>query len=107
MPSHSTSLDVGLLWWARTSPCPSVSRAELWHWRNWPCLTALPPLLLKANATGGGGHVQMVQKAMQDLTYTSLCFPEAIKARGMDNAEDVPYYFYRDDGLLVWEAIKT
>ncbi|XP_068838120.1 polyunsaturated fatty acid 5-lipoxygenase isoform X3 [Capricornis sumatraensis] len=29
------------------------------------------------------------------------------KARGMDNAEDIPYYFYRDDGLLVWEAIKT
>lgn len=67
----------------------------------------LSPLPLKANATGGGGHVQMVQKAMQDLTYTSLCFPEAIKARGMDSAEDIPNYFYRDDGLLVWEAIKT
>uniref|UniRef100_A0A8C4PT81 Lipoxygenase domain-containing protein n=1 Tax=Equus asinus TaxID=9793 RepID=A0A8C4PT81_EQUAS len=61
----------------------------------------------KANATGGGGHVQMVQKAMRDLTYPSLCFPEAIKARGMDSTEDIPYYFYRDDGLLVWEAIKT
>nr|XP_031538254.1 arachidonate 5-lipoxygenase isoform X1 [Vicugna pacos] len=61
----------------------------------------------KANATGGGGHVQMVQKAMQNLTYSSLCFPEAIKARGMDSTEDIPYYFYRDDGLLVWEAIKT
>ncbi|XP_073935548.1 polyunsaturated fatty acid 5-lipoxygenase isoform X2 [Castor canadensis] len=59
----------------------------------------------KANATGGGGHVQMVQRAMQDLTYTSLCFPEAIKARGMESTEDIPYYFYRDDGLLVWEAI--
>ncbi|XP_069914224.1 polyunsaturated fatty acid 5-lipoxygenase isoform X2 [Oryctolagus cuniculus] len=61
----------------------------------------------KANATGGGGHVQMVQKAMQDLTYASLCFPEAIKARGMDSTQDIPYYFYRDDGLLVWEAIRT
>ncbi|XP_037660710.1 polyunsaturated fatty acid 5-lipoxygenase isoform X2 [Choloepus didactylus] len=60
----------------------------------------------KANATGGGGHVQMVQRAMQGLTYCSLHFPEAIAARGMDNKEDIPYYFYRDDGLLVWEAIQ-
>lgn len=74
---------------------------------NQPRLMALSPLLLKANATGGGGHVQMVQKSMQDLTYSSLCFPEAIKARGMDNTEDIPYYFYRDDGLLVWEAIRA
>ncbi|KFO33958.1 arachidonate 5-lipoxygenase isoform X1 [Fukomys damarensis] len=61
----------------------------------------------KANATGGGGHVQMVQRAMKDLTYSSLCFPEAIKARGMDSTEDIPYYFYRDDGLLVWESIHS
>ncbi|KAM5237175.1 polyunsaturated fatty acid 5-lipoxygenase isoform 4-T4 [Ctenodactylus gundi] len=61
----------------------------------------------KANATGGGGHVQMVQRAMRDLTYASLCFPEAIRARGMDSTADIPCYFYRDDGLLVWEAILT
>ncbi|XP_015143934.3 polyunsaturated fatty acid 5-lipoxygenase isoform X2 [Gallus gallus] len=61
----------------------------------------------KANATGGGGHVQMVQKAMKDLTYSSLCFPEDIKAKGMDSKEDIPYYYYRDDGIRVWEAIKS
>ncbi|XP_021253319.1 arachidonate 5-lipoxygenase [Numida meleagris] len=61
----------------------------------------------KANATGGGGHVQMVQKAMKDLTYSSLCFPEDIKAKGMDSKEDIPYYYYRDDGIKVWEAIKS
>lgn len=64
-------------------------------------------LSCQANATGGGGHVQMVQRAVQDLTYSSLCFPEAIKARGMDSTEDIPYYFYRDDGLLVWKAIQS
>ncbi|XP_041271391.1 polyunsaturated fatty acid 5-lipoxygenase isoform X2 [Onychostruthus taczanowskii] len=61
----------------------------------------------KANATGGGGHVQMVQKAMKDLTYSSLCFPEEMKAKGMDSKEDIPYYYYRDDGIRVWEAIKS
>uniref|UniRef100_H2UDI5 Arachidonate 5-lipoxygenase b, tandem duplicate 2 n=1 Tax=Takifugu rubripes TaxID=31033 RepID=H2UDI5_TAKRU len=61
----------------------------------------------KANSTGGGGHVQLVQKAMKTLTFGSLCFPDSIKARGMDSKEELPAYFYRDDGLKVWEAIKS
>nr|XP_020670265.1 arachidonate 5-lipoxygenase-like [Pogona vitticeps] len=67
------------------------------------CLFLIP----KANATGGGGHVQMVQRAMNYLTYSSLCFPEEIKARHMESSEDIPYYYYRDDGLKVWEAINS
>ncbi|XP_035256311.1 polyunsaturated fatty acid 5-lipoxygenase-like isoform X1 [Anguilla anguilla] len=58
----------------------------------------------KANVVGGGGHVELVQKAMKTFTYQSLVFPEAIKASGM---EDLPDYFYRDDGNKVWEAIKS
>ncbi|KAM9809803.1 polyunsaturated fatty acid 5-lipoxygenase-like isoform X2 [Syngnathus typhle] len=58
----------------------------------------------KANATGGGGHVQLIQKTMKTLTFRSLCFPDMIKARGM---EEVPNYFYRDDGHKVWEATKS
>ncbi|XP_053106005.1 polyunsaturated fatty acid 5-lipoxygenase isoform X2 [Hemicordylus capensis] len=61
----------------------------------------------KANATGGGGHVQMVQRAMKHLTYSSLCFPEEFKTRHMESSEDVPYYYYRDDGIKVWDAIKS
>ncbi|XP_056386363.1 polyunsaturated fatty acid 5-lipoxygenase isoform X3 [Hyla sarda] len=59
----------------------------------------------KANATGGGGHVELLLRAMKEFTYENLCFPEAIKLRGMDNKEEIPYYFYRDDGMKVWEAI--
>ncbi|KAL2083609.1 hypothetical protein ACEWY4_021382 [Coilia grayii] len=60
----------------------------------------------KANGTGGGGHVEMVQRAMKTFTYKSLLFPEAIKARGMDGKE-LPTYFYRDDGYRVWEMVKS
>ncbi|KAM8860360.1 polyunsaturated fatty acid 5-lipoxygenase [Spinachia spinachia] len=61
----------------------------------------------KANATGGGGHVQMIQKTMKSLTFRSLCFPDMIKARAVDDKEELPTYFYRDDGYQVWEATKS
>lgn len=43
---------------------------------------------------------------MKSLTFRSLCFPDAIKARGLENREELPTFFYRDDGCSVWEAIK-
>ncbi|XP_061644796.1 polyunsaturated fatty acid 5-lipoxygenase-like isoform X1 [Phyllopteryx taeniolatus] len=61
----------------------------------------------KANATGGGGHVQLVRKATKGLTFRSLCFPDMIKARGVDSKQELPTYFYRDDGYKVWEATKS
>ncbi|XP_076019755.1 polyunsaturated fatty acid 5-lipoxygenase [Genypterus blacodes] len=61
----------------------------------------------KANATGGGGHVQLIQRVMKSLTFKSLCFPEGIKARGVDIKQELPTYFYRDDGCRVWEATSS
>ncbi|XP_069466661.1 polyunsaturated fatty acid 5-lipoxygenase-like isoform X2 [Ambystoma mexicanum] len=61
----------------------------------------------KANAVGGGGHIVLLKKAMTDLTYESICFPQSIRMKGMESKEDVPNYFYRDDGLEVWKAITN
>lgn len=41
---------------------------------------------------------------MKSLTFRSLCFPDTIKARGVHKKEELPTYFYRDDGYKVWEA---
>uniref|UniRef100_A0A672KT59 Arachidonate 5-lipoxygenase n=1 Tax=Sinocyclocheilus grahami TaxID=75366 RepID=A0A672KT59_SINGR len=60
-----------------------------------------------ANATGGIAVVEVIDKAMKTLTYKSLCFPESVKARGADNKDDLPDYYYRDDGMMVWEAVKS
>ncbi|XP_019715428.1 arachidonate 5-lipoxygenase-like isoform X2 [Hippocampus comes] len=69
-------------------------------------LPAVHPVF-KANATGGGGHVELIQKTMKTLTFRSLCFPDMIKDHGMDSKQDVPNYFYRDDGYKVWKATKS
>uniref|UniRef100_A0A8C1SSW1 Lipoxygenase domain-containing protein n=1 Tax=Cyprinus carpio TaxID=7962 RepID=A0A8C1SSW1_CYPCA len=59
-------------------------------------------VFIKVSSINGAGMGKLIQNAMKTLTYESLCFPEDIKARGM---EDVPKYYYRDDGKMVWKAI--
>ncbi|XP_058629907.1 polyunsaturated fatty acid 5-lipoxygenase-like isoform X5 [Onychostoma macrolepis] len=56
----------------------------------------------KVGSISVDGMGTLMQNGMT-LTYKSLCFPEEIKARGM---EDVPKYYYRDDGMRIWEAIN-
>ncbi|XP_073716904.1 polyunsaturated fatty acid 5-lipoxygenase-like [Misgurnus anguillicaudatus] len=51
----------------------------------------------------GDGINQLLGRAMETLTLKSLCFPDTIKAREMEKA---PKYYYRDDGMLIWEAIN-
>ncbi|XP_056330459.1 arachidonate 5-lipoxygenase b, tandem duplicate 3 [Danio aesculapii] len=61
----------------------------------------------KANSSGGIGVLQVIHRAMKTLTYKSLCLPEDLKSRDVHNQEDLPNYYYRDDGMMVWEAVKS
>uniref|UniRef100_A0A3P9MEI9 Lipoxygenase domain-containing protein n=1 Tax=Oryzias latipes TaxID=8090 RepID=A0A3P9MEI9_ORYLA len=40
--------------------------------------------------------------ALQTMTYASLCFPDDIKERDL---EDVPNFYYRDDGRKLWDCM--
>lgn len=46
--------------------------------------------------------ITILRKALSSMTYRSLCLPDDISDRGL---EDVPNFFYRDDGLKLWNII--
>uniref|UniRef100_A0A8C5N037 Uncharacterized protein n=1 Tax=Leptobrachium leishanense TaxID=445787 RepID=A0A8C5N037_9ANUR len=57
----------------------------------------------KALVTGNGGVPILVRKALERLTYTSLCLPDDLKDRGM---ESIPKHYYREDGMKIWSAME-
>ncbi|XP_034043738.1 arachidonate 15-lipoxygenase B-like isoform X2 [Thalassophryne amazonica] len=53
-------------------------------------------------ASGGDGLFTLLKRSLSSLTYTSLCIPDDIAERGL---ESVPKFYYRDDGLRLWDII--
>jgi arachidonate 15-lipoxygenase len=48
--------------------------------------------------------LQLVRDAYQDWNIKEFAFPKEIANRKMDK---IPHYPYRDDGMLVWDALHT
>uniref|UniRef100_A0A673VQN9 Arachidonate 15-lipoxygenase n=1 Tax=Suricata suricatta TaxID=37032 RepID=A0A673VQN9_SURSU len=53
-------------------------------------------------STGGGGHVQLLQRAVALLTYSSLCPPDDLAERGLLGVQSS---FYAQDALRLWDTI--
>ncbi|XP_041958685.1 polyunsaturated fatty acid lipoxygenase ALOX15B-like [Alosa sapidissima] len=51
---------------------------------------------------GGSALSKLLRRATASLTYSSLCLPDNISERGL---EDVPNYYYREDGLKLWNIL--
>ncbi|XP_023814604.2 polyunsaturated fatty acid lipoxygenase ALOX8-like [Oryzias latipes] len=58
----------------------------------------------KFTASGGNGMVTILERSLSNLTYKSLCIPDDIKERGL---EDVKNFHYRDDGLKLWDIMHS
>uniref|UniRef100_A0A663F0L6 Arachidonate lipoxygenase 3 n=1 Tax=Aquila chrysaetos chrysaetos TaxID=223781 RepID=A0A663F0L6_AQUCH len=57
----------------------------------------------KVSSGGTGGLLLLVRRGLEKVTYASLCLPDDIRQRGMTQ---IPNYRYRDDGMILWEAIR-
>ncbi|XP_073321845.1 arachidonate 12-lipoxygenase, 12R-type-like [Pagrus major] len=57
----------------------------------------------KYAASGGEGMITILKRSMSSMTYSSLCIPDDIAERGL---QDVPNFYYRDDGLRLWDIIN-
>ncbi|XP_075869648.1 hydroperoxide isomerase ALOXE3-like [Nelusetta ayraudi] len=58
---------------------------------------------LNLSSLGRNGVIELMRRSMPEVTYSSLSLPENITARGLDS---VPNFYYRDDGLRLWEIIN-
>ncbi|ROL53666.1 Hydroperoxide isomerase ALOXE3 [Anabarilius grahami] len=52
---------------------------------------------------GGESLAKLLKRATTSLTYSALCLPDNISERGLEN---VPHYYYRDDGMKLWNIIN-
>ncbi|XP_072570210.1 polyunsaturated fatty acid 5-lipoxygenase-like [Paramormyrops kingsleyae] len=55
--------------------------------------------------TGFGMDAQweVLQRAVKQLTYKSLCLPDNLESRGVQKLKN---YHYRDDAMQIWDAIS-
>ncbi|XP_051265569.1 hydroperoxide isomerase ALOXE3 [Dicentrarchus labrax] len=63
-----------------------------------------PAGILSRSSLGYDGMTELMRRAFSELTYSSLCLPDNITARGL---ESIPNFYYRDDGLKLWNIINS
>ncbi|KAM8725544.1 hydroperoxide isomerase ALOXE3-like [Acanthopagrus schlegelii] len=63
-----------------------------------------PAGILNKTSLGFEGMMELMRRSLSELTYSSFCLPENIAARGL---ESIPNFYYRDDGLKLWNIISS
>lgn len=51
--------------------------------------------------------IELAREACSTWSLDQFSLPAELKNRGMDDTNQLPHYPYRDDGLLLWNAIQT
>ncbi|XP_015255315.1 PREDICTED: arachidonate 15-lipoxygenase B-like, partial [Cyprinodon variegatus] len=61
-------------------------------------------VLTTVASSGGEGMFKILGDSLSSMTYRSLCIPDDIADRGMEN---IPNFYYRDDGLKLWNSLHS
>ncbi|KAM9798188.1 hydroperoxide isomerase ALOXE3-like [Neosynchiropus ocellatus] len=59
---------------------------------------------LTITSLGFDGLIELMKRSHAEKTYSTMCLPENIQARGL---ESIPNFYYRDDGLRLWDIINS
>jgi len=57
-------------------------------------------------AIGGDGKVELMRRATKGYTVHRTNIKRSIEERHVGSCSELPGYYYRDDGLKIWEAIE-
>ena len=60
----------------------------------------------KIFAIGGDGKEELFRRAAQAYSVHWTNIKRSIKERGVDDPDKLPGYYYRDDGLKIWNALE-
>uniref|UniRef100_A0A8D3AWP6 Uncharacterized protein n=1 Tax=Scophthalmus maximus TaxID=52904 RepID=A0A8D3AWP6_SCOMX len=63
-----------------------------------------PDGIFATTSLGCEGMIELMRRSHTETTYSSVCLPENITARGL---ESIPNFYYRDDGLKLWTIINS
>lgn len=64
-----------------------------------PILSVFPNILLAES-------LKITTDYYQQWDFKESSFPKDLEARGVHDIKHLPHYPYRDDGTLIWNAIK-
>ena len=97
------------------SPVHPVFQLLLPHFKHTLCINTIARTALlnkggwidRFGSFGGQVQEKVLQKGYKEASLKSyMNFPRDLEKRGVNDIENLPHYPYRDDGLLIWEAVN-
>lgn len=92
-----------------------LSELLRWHCRGllvtntngFPKLVTPNGYMHKLFSIGNVGAIELLNRGYADFTWEDTDFWKNIQKRGVADKTKLPYFPYRDDGLLIWQQVKS